>query len=65
MQPKKERSKQLPRADDYQSLIGGLFYISVMTRPYIAIAVSIFEKKRVDNPTVADWNEAKRVERYT
>jgi hypothetical protein len=49
--------------DIYQSLIGGLLYVSVNTRPDIAVTASILGRK-VTNPSVADWTEAKRVLKY-
>lgn len=63
IQRKEEDSEALPRSDEYQSLIGALLYVSVMTRPDIAIATSILGRK-VSRPSYADWTEAKRVLRY-
>ncbi|KXJ77552.1 hypothetical protein RP20_CCG007216 [Aedes albopictus] len=59
----KEESERLPTEDQYQSLIGGLLYLAVNTRPDIAISASILGR-RVSQPTTADWIEAKRVLRY-
>lgn len=59
----KEEVERLPNNDKYQSLVGGLLYVSVHTRPDIGISASILGR-RVSNPTVADWTEAKRTLRY-
>ncbi|KXJ71119.1 hypothetical protein RP20_CCG021438 [Aedes albopictus] len=59
----KEEAERLPNNDKYQSLVGGLLYVSVHTRPDIGISASILGR-RVSNPTVADWTEAKRTLRY-
>lgn len=59
----KEETERLPTNDKYQSLVGGLLYVSVHTRPDIAISASILGR-RVSNPTAADWTEAKRTLRY-
>lgn len=59
----KEESERLPTNEKFQSLIGGLLYLATHTRPDIAISSSILGRK-VNQPTVADWLEAKRVLRY-
>lgn len=53
----------LPNNVKYRSAIGTLLYISVNTRPDIAISTSILSRK-VSNPTEADWTEVKRIFRY-
>lgn len=58
-----DTSKKLPSNDDYRSLIGALLYLSVSTRPDIAVATSILGRK-VSSPSERDWTEAKRVLRY-
>lgn len=63
LQQKEEASERLDSVDQYQSLIGALLYVAVSTRPDISIATSILGR-RVQAPTVADWNEAKRILRY-
>ena len=47
----------------YQSLIGGLLYLVVCTRPDIAFAV-IALTRRMQKPSEGDWIAAKRVMRY-
>lgn len=59
----KEEGDRLPNNEMYQSLIGGLLYLAVTTRPDIAVSTSILGR-RVSKPTSADWTEAKRVLRY-
>ncbi|KXJ76472.1 hypothetical protein RP20_CCG009564 [Aedes albopictus] len=59
----KEELESLPNNDKFQSLVGGLLYLSVNTRPDIAISTSILGRQ-VSKPTNADWTEAKRVLRY-
>lgn len=59
----KEESERLPTNENFQSLIGGLLYLAVHSRPDIAISTSILGRK-VSQPTAADWVEAKRVLRY-
>lgn len=56
-------TKKLPNNEQYRSLVGALLYLSVCTRPDIATATSILARS-VSEPTVRDWNEAKRVLRY-
>lgn len=53
----------MPNNHQYASLIGGLLYVAVNTRPDIAVSVSILGRK-TSNPSQADWIEAKRVLRY-
>ncbi|XP_062710709.1 uncharacterized protein LOC134288825 [Aedes albopictus] len=59
----KEESEKLPNNHQYSSLIGGLLYVAVNTRPDIAVSVSILGRS-VSNPSQADWMEAKRILRY-
>ena len=59
----KEENDQLPNNTNYLSLIGGLLYIAVHTRPDIAVSTSILAQKS-SRPTQLDWQEAKRVLRY-
>lgn len=59
----KEELESLPNNEKFQSLVGGLLYLSVNTRPDIAISTSILGRQ-VSKPTNADWTEAKRVLRY-
>lgn len=59
----KEELESLPNNERFQSLVGGLLYLSVNTRPDIAISTSILGRQ-VSKPTNADWTEAKRVLRY-
>lgn len=63
IQSKEEETERLPNNHQFASLIGGLLYIAVNTRPDIAVAVSILGRK-TSNPSQDDWNEAKRVLRY-
>jgi hypothetical protein len=56
-------SSLLPNNDDYHSLIGALLYLTVNTRPDVAVATSILSR-RVSNPTQAAWIEVKRIFRY-
>ncbi|XP_055632911.1 uncharacterized protein LOC129773335 [Toxorhynchites rutilus septentrionalis] len=58
----KEENK-LPNNDSFSSLVGGLLYIAVNTRPDVAISVSLLGRK-VSSPDAADWAEAKRTMRY-
>lgn len=58
-----EDSEQLTDATKYRSLVGGLLYIAVNTRPDIAASVSILGRC-VSQPTERDWKAAKRVVRY-
>lgn len=59
----KEEMDRLPDNKDYLSLIGGLLYVAVQTRPDIAVSTSILAQKS-SCPNQQDWNEAKRVLRY-
>ncbi|XP_062698389.1 uncharacterized protein LOC134284103 [Aedes albopictus] len=63
LQTMEETSEMLPNNTQYASLVGGLLYVSVNTRPDIAASVSILGRK-VSCPSQADWLEAKRVLRY-
>ncbi|XP_059221638.1 uncharacterized protein LOC131996193 [Stomoxys calcitrans] len=47
----------------YQKLIGSLLYLSVNSRPDIAVSVSILARK-VSCPTQEDWAELKRILKY-
>lgn len=49
--------------DIYRSAIGALLYLSVNTRPDIAVSTSILGRC-VTNPSESDWVEVKRVIRY-
>lgn len=62
---KKEEEEQDQMASNakYLSLIGGLLYVTVHTRPDIAVSTSILAQKS-SCPTQLDWQEAKRVLRY-
>lgn len=53
----------MKRPDIYRSAIGTLLFLSVNTRPDIAVSTSILGRK-VTNPTESDWVELKRVIRY-
>lgn len=59
----KEKEPVLPTNNQYASLIGGLLYMAVNTRPDVAVAVSILGRK-TSCPTQSDWVEAKRILRY-
>lgn len=54
---------QLPNNENYQRLIGALLYLSVNTRPDIAVSTSILSRK-ITSPNQQDWTELKRVVRY-
>lgn len=54
---------ELEQQERYQSLIGGLLYIAVNSRPDIAASISILSQQ-LKQPTELDWNEAKRTVRY-
>lgn len=56
IQQKKE-GERLLNNEKFQSLIGGLLYLAVTTRPYIAVSTSILGRQ-VSKPTAADWSEA-------
>lgn len=62
-QKEEEKELRLPNNTHYLSLIGGLLYVAVQTRPDIAVSVSILAQKS-SCPTQLDWHEAKRVLRY-
>lgn len=47
----------------YREIIGGLLYLANLTRFDIAYCVN-YLSRRVNNPTVACWNAAKRILRY-
>lgn len=49
--------------DIYRSAVGSLLYLTVNTRPDIAVSASILGRKK-SNPTESDWVEVKRVIRY-
>ncbi|XP_055632900.1 uncharacterized protein LOC129773324 [Toxorhynchites rutilus septentrionalis] len=58
----KEEENRLPSNTQYLSLIGGLLYVAVHSRPDIAVSTSILAQKS-SYPTQLD-QEAKRVLRY-
>lgn len=60
---KKDTNELLPINTQYGSLVDGLLYVSVNTRPDIAASVTILGRK-MSCPSQADWEEAKRVLRY-
>lgn len=62
-QKEEEHELRLPNNTQYLSLIDGLLYVAVNTRPDIAVSVSILAQKS-SCPTQLDWHEAKRVLRY-
>lgn len=62
-QKEEEKEHRLPNNAQYLSLIGGLLYVAVQTRPDIAVSVSILAQKS-SCPTQLDWHEAKRILRY-
>lgn len=59
----REGSKKLDDNRLYHSLVGALLYVTVNTRPDIAVSVSILSRQ-VSDPTEVDWTELKRVVRY-
>lgn len=59
----KEKREPLSSNSQYLSLIGGLLYIAVQTRPDISVSVSLLAQKS-SSPSQQDWNEAKKVLRY-
>lgn len=59
----KDTTQPFPHQTLYRSLIGGLLYLSVTTRPDISAAASILSRK-LCSPTIRAWTEAKRVLRY-
>lgn len=63
LQLKEEEYAQLPNNSQYLSLIGGLLYVALHTRPDIAVSTTILAQKS-SCPNQQDWNEAKRVLRY-
>lgn len=63
LQAKEEEISKLPNNVSYSSLVGGLLYIAVNTRPDVAISVSLLGRK-VSEPNTNDWTEAKRTMRY-
>ncbi|XP_055522653.1 uncharacterized protein LOC129716839 [Wyeomyia smithii] len=64
LQQKEENETHLPNNARYLSLIGGLLYIAVQTRPDIAASVSILAQNS-SCPTQLDSQEAKRVLTHT
>jgi hypothetical protein len=56
-------SKQYENKTEYMSLVGSLIYLSVISRPDIAYAVSKAGQK-MSNPSETDWIAAKRILRY-
>lgn len=63
LQAKEEETNKLPNNVSFSSLVGGLLYIAVNTRPDVAISVSLLGRK-VSAPDAVDWTEAKRTMRY-
>lgn len=63
LQQKEEENDLLPNNSQYLSIIGGLLYVSVHSRPDVSASVSILAQKS-SCPTQRDWQEAKRVLRY-
>ncbi|KXJ72489.1 hypothetical protein RP20_CCG017884 [Aedes albopictus] len=59
----KEEKEPLSNNSQYLSLIGGLLYIAVQTRPDVSLSVSLLAQKS-SSPSQQDWNEAKKVLRY-
>ncbi|CAK9797029.1 Copia protein [Anthophora quadrimaculata] len=59
----REGSPPMPKNEKYQQLIGALLYLAVNTRPDISASVAILSQHNQE-PTTADWTEAKRVVRY-
>lgn len=59
----REGSKKLVDNRRYHSLVGALLYVTVNTRPDVAVSVSILSRQ-VSCPTEVDWTELKRVVRY-
>ncbi|XP_065073511.1 uncharacterized protein LOC135697667 [Ochlerotatus camptorhynchus] len=59
----KEEYERLPNNHQYSSVVRGLLYVAVNTRPDIAVSVSILGRS-VSCPLQADWTEAKRILRY-
>jgi hypothetical protein len=51
------------RKDLYQSLVGSLIYLSIVSRPDISYAVSTVAQ-RMSSPNHQDWKTAKRILRY-
>ncbi|XP_055585045.1 uncharacterized protein LOC129737904 [Uranotaenia lowii] len=62
-QKEEEEDDRLPNNRNFLSLIGGLLYVSVHSRPDVSASVSILAQKS-SRPTQRDWQEAKRVLRY-
>jgi hypothetical protein len=58
-----ENSKSYENHHEYMSLVGSLIYLSVVTRPDIAFAVSKVGQTMA-NPTNADWNAAQRIVKF-
>ena len=58
-----ENSKPFEDHHKYMSLVGSLIYLSVVTRPDIAFAVSKVGQTMA-SPTNADWNAAQRIIKY-
>ncbi|XP_055633457.1 uncharacterized protein LOC129773828 [Toxorhynchites rutilus septentrionalis] len=63
LQQQEEKSETFSNTALFQSLIGALLYIAVNTRPDIAIATFILER-RVTKETLEDWTERNKVLRY-
>ena len=48
---------------NYRKLIGGLLYVATNTRPDISFSVAYLSRS-LNNPSVTDWEYAKRILRY-
>lgn len=60
----KSREEILLQSNEkYQQLIGSLLYITINTRPDIAVSVCLLSQKII-TPNQEDWNELKRVLKY-
>lgn len=56
-------SVELPNNTLYRKAIRSLIYIATVSRPDIAVAVSLLSR-RIEKPTQQDWNAVKHVTRY-
>jgi len=59
----REDSPTMKEPTTYRELVGSLNYLANCTRPDLAYAVSHFSRY-LNQPTEADWSQAKRVLRY-
>lgn len=53
----------LPSNQQFQSLIGSLWYVALNTRPDISSSVAILSQK-TSKPSEYDWNQLKQIVRY-